>query len=497
MLETFRQSGFPLHSKIDDESVEIDFSVAPSEESTSHSELRDRVFTTASLHPVFQPRSVAVIGASRDPASLGYRILDALVFRRLPRFDLRGESERDARPLRRRPIPPRASSRRGSIWPSWPSRVTAVLPAVDDCAVAGVRALVVVTAGFARGRRRRGALSQQKLVERVREAMGMRIVGPNSMGLVNTDPDVRLNASVSTGRAAARERRDVVPERRLGLAMLALARQRHVGISTFVSVGNKADISGNDLLQYWQGDEATRVILLYLESFGNPRRFARIAQEREPFEADRGGEGGGRAPGGPSGPRFPRRASPGGCALPPDGRHPGRDAGRDVRPRRRARSAAAAGGTPRRDPLGRRRPRRPLRGRLSRRRGCRCLRSRMRPGSAWRPFSRPGRRSAIPWSSCFSSSDGPVRPVPRDASPRRRGGRGDRDPHPLDARRVGPDARGDPAGRRRRARGGSRRQAGPGLPGGQGGRRRADRSSRARASRRMRSRSPPRGCSER
>jgi acyl-CoA synthetase (NDP forming) len=106
----------------------------------------------------------------------------------------------------------------------------------------------------------------------------MRLVGPNSMGLVNTDPDVRLNASVSPilpplGSVAMSSQSGA-----LGMAMLTLARHRHVGVSTFISVGNKADISGNDLLQYWQGDEATRVILLYLESFGNPRRFARIAR---------------------------------------------------------------------------------------------------------------------------------------------------------------------------------------------------------------------------
>ena len=151
-----------------------------------------------------------------------------------------------------------------------------VLAAVDDCGAAGVRALVVVTAGFAEADAAGRAL-QQKLVEKAR-GLGMRIVGPNSMGLVNTDPDVRLNASVSPGLPPRGGVAMSSQSGALGLAMLALARQRHLGVSTFISVGNKADISGNDLLQYWQGDEATRVILLYLESFGNPRRFARIAR---------------------------------------------------------------------------------------------------------------------------------------------------------------------------------------------------------------------------
>ena len=106
----------------------------------------------------------------------------------------------------------------------------------------------------------------------------MRVVGPNSMGLLNTDPAVRLNASLSPTLPPNGSVAMLSQSSALGLAMLALARQRHVGISTFISVGNKADISGNDLLQYWEGDDATRVILLYLESFGNPRRFARVAR---------------------------------------------------------------------------------------------------------------------------------------------------------------------------------------------------------------------------
>src|SRR5664279_3838921 len=266
MMETFRQSGFPIHSKIEDESVEIDFSVAPSEDSVSRSEIRDRVFTTASLRPFFRPRSIAVVGAPRDASSIGMGILGAL-----SRGGFQG------------PV--------YAPWPAYPSArevphgtdlaitVTprdAVLEAVDDCAVAGIRALVVVTAGFAEAGAEGRAL-QEKLLEKAR-GYGMRMVGPNSMGLLNTDPAVRLNASLSPTLPPSGGVAMLSQSGALGLAMLALARQRYVGISTFISVGNKADISGNDLLQYWEGDEVTRVILLYLESFGNPRRFARVAR---------------------------------------------------------------------------------------------------------------------------------------------------------------------------------------------------------------------------
>ena len=275
MMETFRQSGFPIHSKIEDESVEIDFSVAPSEDSVSRSEMRDRVFTTASLRPFFRPRSIAVVGASRDTSSIGTRILEAL-----SRGGFQGPIYAAS------PALPSVAP-----WPAYPSARQipqgtdlaimvaprdAVLEAVDDCATAGIRALVVVTAGFAEAGAEGRAL-QEKLLEKVR-GHGMRVVGPNSMGLLNTDPAVLLNASVSPTLPPNGSVAMLSQSGALGLAMLALARQRHLGISTFISVGNKADISGNDLLQYWEGDEATRVILLYLESFGNPRRFARVAR---------------------------------------------------------------------------------------------------------------------------------------------------------------------------------------------------------------------------
>ena len=275
MLETFRNSGFPLHAKVEDECVEIDFSVAPSQDSVSQSEMRDRVFTTASLHPFFQPRSVAVIGASRDASSLGYRILEALVAGgfRGPIYAVNPNA------LRVNSIPAYPSARelpQGTDLAIVAIPREQVLSAVDDCAAAGVRALVVVTAGFAEADAEGRAL-QENLLEKAR-GFGMRVVGPNSMGLINTDPDVKLNASVSPALPPCGGVAMSSQSGALGVAMLALALQRQVGVSTFVGAGNKVDISGNDLLQYWQGDEATRVILLYLESFGNPRRFARIAR---------------------------------------------------------------------------------------------------------------------------------------------------------------------------------------------------------------------------
>ena len=274
MLDVFRDSGFECRTRTDGGYVEVDLSVMPSEASVARAELRDRVSTTASLRSFFQPGSVAVVGASRDPAAIGGRILNALI----------------------------ANGFRGPIYPVNPQATTiasltahptvqalpqvvdlvviavprdAVLRVIDDCAARGVRAVIVITAGFAESGAD-GSELQKRLLEKIR-GYGMRMVGPNCLGLMNTDPAVRLNASFAPdfppfGRVAFCSQSGA-----LGLAIISLARERELGLSSFVSVGNKADVSGNDMLQFWEEDKNTGTILLYLESFGNPRRFARIA----------------------------------------------------------------------------------------------------------------------------------------------------------------------------------------------------------------------------
>jgi acetate---CoA ligase (ADP-forming) len=151
-----------------------------------------------------------------------------------------------------------------------------VLEVADDCLAKGVRAICVISAGFSEAGPE-GRAREQVLLEKVRAA-GCRLVGPNCMGLLNTDPEVRLNATFSpvyppTGSVAMSTQSGA-----LGLAILDYARQLHIGISSFVSVGNKADVSGNDLIQFWAQDPRTSVILLYLESFGNPKKFSEIAR---------------------------------------------------------------------------------------------------------------------------------------------------------------------------------------------------------------------------
>jgi acetyl coenzyme A synthetase (ADP forming)-like protein len=228
-----------------------------------------------SLRPFFNPATVAIVGASRDSTRIGSRLLDEMI-----RAGFRGEIY---------PVNPKATEIQGlKAYPSVrdvPNRVDlaviavprdAVAGVVDDCAARGVRAIVVITAGYSETNAE-GKELQQQLLEKVRNH-GMRMIGPNCMGLLNTDPSVRLNASFSPVFPPAGPMAMSSQSGALGLAVLALAANRNLGLSTFVSVGNKADVSGNDLIEYWENDPATKVILLYLESFGNPRRFAQIAR---------------------------------------------------------------------------------------------------------------------------------------------------------------------------------------------------------------------------
>jgi acetyl coenzyme A synthetase (ADP forming)-like protein len=299
MREVFQESGFTAHEAYEGQDMEVELSLIPTEITVARAELRERLATAASLRHFFHPKSVAVIGASRDPTSIGYRLLEALT-----NSHFQGAVY---------PVNPHATEIGGiHVYPSIQSiqkpvelAVIAVpsekvLSIVDECAPAGIRALIVITSGFAEVGPE-GKAHQVQLVEKVRQ-YGMRMVGPNCFGMVNTDPSVRLNATFTSlfpapGRVAMSSQSGAI-----GIATLAATRRFHLGISSFVSIGNTADVSTNDLLQYWEEDPATETILLYLESFGNPRRFARIARRvsaRKPIVAVKTGrsESGRRAAG--------------------------------------------------------------------------------------------------------------------------------------------------------------------------------------------------------
>jgi acetyltransferase len=241
------------------------------------------------LTPLFYPRSIAVIGASRHRGKIGYEIV-----RNLLDFGFQGKVF---------PVNPTADVVHSiKAYPTVldvPDPVDLavvvvpkeqVLDVVDQCGRKGVRGLVVITAGF-RETGPEGAERERQLVQRVRQ-YGMRMIGPNCMGVINTDPCVSMNATFAYERPLPGSIGFISQSGALGAAILSLSRHLNLGFSMFASIGNKANVSSNDLLEYWDSDERTKVILLYLEDFGNPRRFAEIARRvmrRKPVIAVKSG----------------------------------------------------------------------------------------------------------------------------------------------------------------------------------------------------------------
>jgi acetate---CoA ligase (ADP-forming) len=275
MMRVFRNAGYRMTRHLDEGVYSVDLAVETTDEVTRRSGLREQHAVAASLLPVFYPRGVAVVGASRSERSIGGRLLRNL---------LRGGFSGTVYPVN--PNSPSVGSVKAyrSVLdiPDPVDLAVVVVPAAvvldvaRECADKGVRGLVVISAGFSEIGEE-GEQRERELLRIVRDG-GMRMIGPNCMGLLNTDPAVRLDVTFAPvfppqGNVGMSSQSGA-----LGIAILDHARRLDIGISTFVSVGNKADVSANDLLLYWEGDPATDVILLYLESFGNPRRFARIAR---------------------------------------------------------------------------------------------------------------------------------------------------------------------------------------------------------------------------
>ncbi|GMR01912.1 MAG: bifunctional GNAT family N-acetyltransferase/acetate--CoA ligase family protein [Acidimicrobiia bacterium] len=289
MMRVFRNAGFSLSREIDEGVYTVEIPTEESDAVLAAEGKAEQISTAASLLPLFYPQSIAVIGASRNKSSIGGRLFNNII-----NADFMGPVY---------PVNPKTSVVR-SI-PTYasvldiPGKVDLafivvpaahVLNVVRECAEKGVKGLVVISAGFSEVGEA-GARAERELVEIVRSA-GMRMVGPNGMGLLNTDPAINLDGQFGPimppkGNVAMSSQSGA-----LGLAILDYATELGIGISTFVSVGNKADVSGNDLLLFWEEDPNTDVILLYLESFGNPRRFARIARRigmRKPIIAVKSG----------------------------------------------------------------------------------------------------------------------------------------------------------------------------------------------------------------
>lgn len=289
MINVFLEAGYRIERSFDEGVLRLAFELEPTETSRAVVLDREHRAEARSIQRLLGPRSVAVVGASREPPGVGHAVL-----RHLLGGDFAGPVY---------PVHPEARSIAGvRAYPTVldiPDDVDlavvalpapSVLEVVEQCARKHVHGLVVLSAGFgesgAEGRER-----QEELV-RLARAHGMRVVGPNCLGIANTDPDVRLNATLAPTIPGRGRVGFFSQSGALGIAILEHVAERRLGLSTFVSAGNRADVSGNDLLQFWEEDGDTDAVLLYLESIGNPRKFTRLARRlgrRKPIIAVKSG----------------------------------------------------------------------------------------------------------------------------------------------------------------------------------------------------------------
>ncbi|MCG5219574.1 bifunctional GNAT family N-acetyltransferase/acetate--CoA ligase family protein [Streptosporangium sp. KLBMP 9127] len=275
MMGVLRQAGYTADSRFADGVVRMTLDLTPTETAQEVTGVREHQAEARSIERLLTPRSVAVIGVSREPGGVGQTVL-----RNLLAADFTGPVypvHREVRAVAGVRAYPSVTAIDGEVdLAVLAVPAEGVIDVVKECAEKGVRGLVVVSSGF--GETGDDGRARQDELVRIARAYGLRVVGPNCLGIANTDPAVRLNATLAA----------TVPDRgrvgffsqsgALGTALLQRVAQRGMGISSFVSAGNRADVSGNDLLQFWEEDPATEVVLLYLESFGNPRKFARLAR---------------------------------------------------------------------------------------------------------------------------------------------------------------------------------------------------------------------------
>ncbi|HEX9122341.1 MAG TPA: GNAT family N-acetyltransferase [Actinomycetota bacterium] len=289
MVNVFRASGFPVSIRATPGSIEVEFPISLTEAAVEHFERRETAAAVNAMHTFLAPEAVAVIGASRETTSIG-----GMLFHNLLTTEFRGPVY---------PVNPKA----GVVHsvPAYPSILQVpgevdvafiavpaafVGPVARECGEKGVRGLVVISSGFGEVGGE-GPARQEELID-VCRSYGMRMIGPNCMGVVNTAPDIRLNGTFATVYPPPGRVGFLSQSGALGLAVMQYASDLGLGLSTFISVGNKADISSSDLIAYWNEDAGTDVILLYMESVGNPRRFARLAREvgrRKPIVAVKSG----------------------------------------------------------------------------------------------------------------------------------------------------------------------------------------------------------------
>ncbi len=279
MLDVFKEAGYAVTFRRSLDTVQVSVDLTPGPNVLSALDHRERAATCANLMPLLRPRSVAVAGASSRPRSMGGAVLTNLL-----QAGFGGEIYpivAGSRP-RPRPIHGLAAYARLADVPGPVDLLVVAEPAeatlavIDDCLAAQVKAMVVLSPGFSEIGPE-GAELEAQLLARARHA-GVRVVGPNCLGVTSTAPGVSLAATYAPHLPLPGRVGVLTQSGGLGIALLEHTRRAGIGLSSFVSVGNKADVSGNDLLSWWDDDPATDIAVLYLESFGNPRKFARLAR---------------------------------------------------------------------------------------------------------------------------------------------------------------------------------------------------------------------------
>ncbi|MFI1327905.1 GNAT family N-acetyltransferase [Streptomyces rochei] len=306
MIKVFMDAGYTQKRSFEDGVVRLEFGLEPTDRSLAVQYAREQRAEARSVQRLLQPGSVAVIGTGRTPGGVGRSILgnvaDAGYTGRL--YAVNSAFPEDLKEIDG--VPARRSVREieGPV-----DLAVVTVPAervpevVTDCGEHGVQGLVVISAGYADsgpdGRQRQRALVRQA------RSYGMRIIGPNAFGVINTSPRVRLNASLAPEMPRPGRIGLFAQSGAIGIALLSRLHRRGggvtgvTGVSTFVSSGNRADVSGNDVLQYWYDDPETDVALMYLESIGNPRKFTRLARRTaaaKPLVVVQGARHGGVAP---------------------------------------------------------------------------------------------------------------------------------------------------------------------------------------------------------
>ncbi|MFD7155136.1 GNAT family N-acetyltransferase [Kribbella sp. NPDC059898] len=294
MITVFTEAGYKVAREFEDGVIMVEFDIAPTDTSFGVMQAREQRSEALSIARLLTPSSVAVIGASRREGTIGNALLRNLRDGGFPGRLYAVNTDTKAVPgteIEGVPAYPTIREVEDTVDLAVVAvKAEMVADVVLDCAAKGVRGLVVVSSGFAEigdeGRQR------QRYLVGLARSYGMRVIGPNALGLINTATGVSLNATLSPLMPSKGRVAFFCQSGALGVPILADMVRRGLGLSSFVSAGNRADVSGNDLMQYWYSDEATEVVLLYLESLGNPRKFSRVSRRlagRKPVVALKSG----------------------------------------------------------------------------------------------------------------------------------------------------------------------------------------------------------------